>query len=45
LEEQIERERAALPHEGLTPVTKESFMEWKKRRAEQKQKALEEQMK
>jgi hypothetical protein len=45
LEEIIERERAALPNEGLTPVTKESFMEWKKRRAEQKQKALEDQMK
>ena len=45
LEEQIERERAALPSEGLTPVTKESFAAWKIRRAEQKQKALEDKMK
>lgn len=29
LEEKIEEERAALPSEGLTPVTKESFMAWK----------------
>lgn len=45
LEEKIEKERAALPSEGLTPVTKESFFAWKARRAEQKQKALEDQMK
>ena len=45
LEEKIEKERAALPADGLTPVTKESFFAWKKRRAEQKQKALEDQMK
>lgn len=45
LEEKIERERAALPSEGLTPVTKESFFAWKARRAEEKQKALEEKMK
>ena len=44
LEEKIEKERAALPSEGLTPVTKESFFAWKVRRAEQKQKALEDQM-
>lgn len=37
LEEQIEEERAALPSTGLTPVTKESFFEWKRRRAEKKQ--------
>ena len=41
LVEKIEKERAALPSEGLTPVTKESFFAWKARRAEQKQKALE----
>ena len=41
LEEKIEKERAALPNEGLTPVTAESFKAWKIRRAEQKQKALE----
>jgi len=34
LEEIIEEERAALPSEGLTPVTKESFFAWKKKRAE-----------
>ena len=36
LEEQIEAERAALPSEGLTPVTKESFEAWKQRRKEKK---------
>ena len=36
LEEKIEEERAALPSEGLTPVTKESFFAWKARRAEKK---------
>ena len=45
LEEQIEEERSALPSEGLTPVTKESFFEWKKRRAEQKQAEIEKKMK
>lgn len=45
LEEEIEEERAALPSEGLTPVTKESFFAWKARRAEKKQKELEEKMK
>lgn len=34
LEEIIEEERAALPADGLTPVTKESFFAWKKKRAE-----------
>lgn len=33
LEEKIEEERAALPAEGLTPVTKESFFKWKADRA------------
>ena len=32
LEEIIEEERAALPNEGLTPVTKESFFAWKDKR-------------
>jgi hypothetical protein len=45
IEEKIEEERAALPSEGLTPVTLESFMEWKRRKAERKQKELEEKMK
>ena len=36
LEEKIEEERAKLPAEGGTPVTKESFLDWKKRRAEKK---------
>lgn len=45
IEEQIEEERAKLPTEGLTPVTYESLMEWKKRKAERKQKELEERMK
>mmetsp|Transcript_9986 Transcript_9986/g.16789 ORF Transcript_9986/g.16789 Transcript_9986/m.16789 type:complete len:111 (-) Transcript_9986:343-675(-) len=42
IEEIIEEERAALPSTGLTPVTKESFFAWKAKRAEQKQKDLEE---
>ena len=41
LEEKIEAERAALPSEGLTPVTKESFFAWKEKRAKEKQAALE----
>ena len=45
IEEKIEEERAALPSEGLTPVTLESFTEWKRRKAERKQKELEEKMK
>ena len=36
LEEKIEEERAALPSEGLTPVTLESFMKWKADRAQRK---------
>lgn len=35
----------ALSSEGLTPVTKESFFAWKARRAERKQKELEDKMK
>lgn len=45
LEEKIEEERAALPSTGLTPVTLESFKEWKIRKAERKQKELEDRMK
>lgn len=45
LEEKIEEERAALPSAGLTPVTLETFNDWKKRKAERKQKELEEKMK
>ena len=41
LEEKIEEERAALPSEGLTPVTLESFMKWKADRAQRKQEELE----
>ena len=29
LEERIEQQRQELPSEGLTPVTKETFMAWK----------------
>jgi hypothetical protein len=36
IEEKIEEERAALKHDACTPVTKESFFAWKKRRAEKK---------
>ena len=45
MEELIEEQRAALPSEGLTPVTLETFLEWKKRKAEKKQKDLEDKMK
>ncbi len=45
IEEKIEEERAALPSEGLTPVTYETLMEWKRKKAERKQKELEEKMK
>ena len=41
LEEKIEEERANLPSAGLTPVTLETFLDWKKRKAERKQKELE----
>ena len=36
IEEVIEEERALLKADGLTPVTKDSFFAWKKRRAEEK---------
>ena len=36
IEEIIEEERAALPAEGQTPVTLDSFNAWKKRRAERR---------
>ncbi len=36
IEEKIEEERAKLPTEGLTPVTYESLMAWKQRKAERK---------
>jgi hypothetical protein len=41
IEEQIEEERAKLQSDGLHPVTKESFMEWKRLKAEKKQTELE----
>lgn len=41
LEEKIEEERAALPSDGLTPVTLETFMKWKADRAQRKQEELE----
>lgn len=45
LEEKIEEERLALPTTGLTPVTLKSLNEWKLRKAEKKQKELEDRMK
>jgi hypothetical protein len=45
LEEKIEEERAALESTKCTPVTLETFNDWKKRKAERKQKELEERMK
>ena len=45
IEEKIEEERAALPSEGLIPVTLETFNDWKRRKAEKKQKELEDRMK
>ena len=45
LEEKIEEERAALPSEGLTPVTLESFKQWKADRATKKQAELDAQPK
>ena len=36
LEEKIEEERRALPSEGLTPVTLESFKKWKEEKAKKK---------
>ena len=44
VEEKIEEERAALPSDGLTPVTLETFNAWKQRKAERKQAELEERM-
>ena len=44
LEEKIEEERAALPHDSLTPVTYETFMKWKADKAERKQAELEQKM-
>ena len=44
LEEKIEEERAALPSDGLTPVTYETFMKWKADKAERKQQELEQKM-
>ena len=41
LEEKIEEERAALPSEGLTPVTLASFNKWKEDRAARKKAELE----
>ena len=40
LEEKIEAERQALPSDGLTPVTYESFMKWKADREARKQAEL-----
>ncbi len=45
IEEKIEEERAALRSDGLIPVTKETFFEWKAKRAEKRQKELEDKMK
>jgi hypothetical protein len=44
LEEQIEEERRALPSEGLTPVTLESFKKWKEEKARKKQEEAEKAM-
>ena len=44
LEEKIEEERAALPADGLTPVTFETFMKWKADKAARKQAELEQKM-
>ena len=44
IEEKIEEERLLLPSEGLTPVTLVSFLAWKERKAERKQKELEDRM-
>ena len=40
-EEKIEEERSKLTSDGLTPVTKESFLAWKERKAKRKQDELE----
>ena len=44
IEEQIEEERGKLSNEGLIPVTLASFNEWKRVKAERKQKELEDRM-
>ena len=38
LEERIEQQRLELPSEGLTPVTKETFMAWKVKKQKEKEK-------
>lgn len=45
LEEIIEEERAKLPSTGLTPVNLVTLTAWKKRKAEQRQKELEDKLK
>lgn len=45
IEEIIEEERAKLEHDKLTPVNPTTFAAWKVRKAEDKQKALEEKLK
>jgi hypothetical protein len=45
IEEKIEEERAKLNFDALTPVTLDSFMAWKKRKAERKQQELEDKLK
>ena len=45
IEELIEEQRNALKYDDLTPVTKESFMAWKEKRAKEKQAALEDAVK
>ena len=40
-EETIEEQRAALPADGLTPVTLETFKAWKAAKAKRKQEELE----
>ena len=45
MEEEIEEARAKLPSAGLIPVTLATFNEWKKKKAEDKKKALEEKVK
>jgi len=42
LEEKIEEERAALPSEGLTRVTYETFMAWKEKKKEEREKEKQE---
>ena len=44
MEEEIEEQRAALPADGLTPVTLESFLAWKEAKAKKKAEELEAQI-